>query len=289
MKLDVGSSWQRIFPFRRTPAAADPLPRHGARSGSPWRNPANPPLIVHCCYHKAGTHWMKGILKRLCEHYHLRWDRIEHSELFGAGPKTIQQALLGNHVLIDGHSRIDLADLPPYRGSHMIRDPRDMTISGYFYHLWSSEKWLHVPKARFGNKSYQELLNSVDQEQGLIQEIERFAGSFRQMIQWDYNNPNMFELRYEELLNDQGPIYRQLFQHYGLNDAAVERGLKIARRSSFEARAKRRVGTVQEKSVMRSGKPGQWKDYFTDAVKDRFKELAGEVLIELNYEENHDW
>ncbi len=291
MKLAVNNPLGKIFALRHMPSVtgSGDEPTKARSVKSPWASPDDRRLIVHCCYHKAGTHWMKGILKRICERYEMNWDRIEHSQLFGEGPKTIQQALLKNDVLIDGHSRIDLADLPPYRGSHMVRDPRDMTISGYFYHLWSSEKWLHVAKPKFEGRTYQELLNSLNQEDGLIQEIERFSGSFRKMIEWDYNNPDIFELRYEELLTDEGTIYRKLFQHYGFNSQAVERGLRIAKRSSFEARAKRQVGTVQEKSVMRSGKPGQWRDYFTDPVKNRFKELVGDVLIELGYEKNNDW
>ena len=288
MKLTANKPLEWVLSFRRS-APLDMPQRRQTNPKSPWPLPGDRKLIVHCCYHKAGTHWMKGILKRICERYEMSFDRIEHSDLFGDGPKNIPEALLKKDVLIDGHSRIDLARLPAYRGSHMIRDPRDMTISGYFYHLWAKEKWLHIPKSRFGGQTYQSLLNSVSQQDGLICEIDRFSGSFRKMIDWDYMNPNIFELRYEELLGDDGTIYRQLFRHYGFHEKAIDRGVRISRRSSFEARSRRKVGTVQEKSVMRSGKPGQWKDYFTDAVKNRFKEKVGDVLIELGYEKNNDW
>ena len=291
MKTVVSSPLNWIFSLGRTLGLKSPAGKkpNGVADRSPWPSPADRCLIVHCCYHKAGTHWMKGILKTICDHYNMSWDRIQHSTLFGDEKKTIAAELLDRDVLIDAHSRIDVNDLPPWRGSHMIRDPRDMTISGYFYHLWSREKWLHVPKPQLDNKTWQELLNSLDQEQGLIREVERFAPSFQQMAEWDYQNPDMMELRYEELLVDDGPIYRRLFRHYGFHDEAVDLGVRIARQSGFEARAKRQVGTVQEKSVMRSGKPGQWRDYFTDDVKNRFKELAGNVLITLGYENNNDW
>lgn len=259
------------------------------RSASLFADPENPPLLVHCCYHKAGTHWMKGILNRLCERHDMTLERIQHSDLFGEGYKSIRPELLEHDVLLDGHSRIDLSELPRFRGSHMIRDPRDMTVSGYFYHLWAREKWLHVAKPKFGNRTYQQQLNSLNREDGLIQEVERFAGSFRQMADWNYNHPDMFELRYETLLIDDGTLYRQLFSHYGFNEAGIRAGLRIAEKSRFEARAKRNVGKVQEGSVMRSGKPGQWQEHFTPRVRDRFKELAGDVLVRLGYESDHNW
>ena len=288
MRPAINQTLERFIPFLHLSHATRASQSEGL-SDTPWSQPKDRNLIVHCCYHKAGTHWMKGILKRIADQYELSWDRIEHSRLFGEESKTIKQSLLEKDILIDGHSRINLTDLPDYRGSHMVRDPRDMTISGYFYHLWAKEKWLHVPRSRYGEKTYQELLNSLNQEEGLGQEIERFAGSFQQMKNWDYDNPKIFELRYEQLLNDDGTIYRRLFEHYGFSPEAVDLGVTIANRSGFEARAKRKVGTVVEKAVMRSGKPGQWRDYFTQSLKKKFKEMAGDVLIELGYEKNNDW
>ena len=45
-----------------------------------------------------------------------------------------------------------------------------------------------------------------------------------------------------------------------------------------------------EKSpTFRSGQTGEWKKYFTDEHKHIFKEVAGDLLIRLGYEENNDW
>ena len=69
----------------------------------------------------------------------------------------------------------------------MVRDPRDMVISGYFYHKWTTERWVRMPGRMDGKDwgrsdwkgwTYHDILNSVDQEEGLAIEIHRAsAGS----------------------------------------------------------------------------------------------------------------
>jgi hypothetical protein len=41
--------------------------------------------------------------------------------------------------------------------------------------------------------------------------------------------------------------------------------------------------------TFRSGKTGGWKEYFTEEQKALFKEVAGDLLVRLGYEENNDW
>jgi hypothetical protein len=41
--------------------------------------------------------------------------------------------------------------------------------------------------------------------------------------------------------------------------------------------------------TFRSGKTGGWKSYFADGHKSLFKDVAGDVLIKLGYEENNNW
>jgi hypothetical protein len=41
--------------------------------------------------------------------------------------------------------------------------------------------------------------------------------------------------------------------------------------------------------TFRSGKTGGWKQHFTDEHKSLFKDVAGDLLVKLGYEENNDW
>jgi hypothetical protein len=272
----VGSEVYRAL--RGSPVSVPaPSPR---RSPLPFQEEASRLLLFHATHHKAGTHWLLRILQDVTERYGLRLARAEDPDLAsGTAPD----------VLLDYASQMDLESLPPFRGSHMIRDPRDMVVSGYFYHLWTHEAWVQVPEARYDGRTYQQYLNAVDRETGLLEEIERCAFTFGRMAAWRYDDPRFFEIRYEDLMGDSEALFRRLFTHYGFAPEAVEVALEIARRNSFERRAGRAPGQVQERSVLRSGRPGQWREHFTPGVKARFQEAYGDLLIQLGYERDAAW
>jgi len=237
-------------------------------------------LVVHCCYHKSGTHWLRRILKTVVKRFDLEFKQTKT-----CSPEFFEDG----QILFDPHSWIDVKHLPAYRGSHMIRDQRDIVVSAYFYHLWTDERWARKPRVKYGGISYHQLLNSLSIEQGLLAEINRSRRLFRRMKKWNYRNSNMLELRYEDVIRDEEYHFTRLFAHYGFHTAAVKRSVRIALRHGFEARSQRKLGEIQERSIMRSGEPGQWKKHFSDRVKKRFKKVAGGLLRSLQYEKNNDW
>ena len=77
-----------------------------------------------------------------------------------------------------------------YRASHLIRDPRDVVVSGYHYHRRTDETWVHEPSDRYGGLSYQAFLLGVDEHDGLMAEIDRCArSSVAEMDAWSYGQP----------------------------------------------------------------------------------------------------
>jgi hypothetical protein len=127
---------------------------------------------------------------RICEH---------RGTLFFSGRQRDAPASCA--VIFEDHSNFDLAALTvPFRGLHMIRDPRDVIISGAFYHRHAAEKWLHRRQWRFGLKSCQTAINACPtEEKALLFEMENAAGrTIRAILDWDYTNPCFFEVRYEE-------------------------------------------------------------------------------------------
>ena len=109
------------------------------------------------------------------------------------------------------------------------------------------------------------------------------------MVEWDYENPRFCEVKYEDMIKNEDEMFFKIFEHYGFRTDAIETCLKIVRQYSFENVAKRPIGQIKSKSHLRSGKPGEWKTYFTEQNKVYFKELAGDSLIKLGYEMNNDW
>lgn len=98
-----------------------------------------------------------------------------------------------------------------YRGFHMIRDPRDIVVSGYFSHRYSHptdpdfNPWLLDHRKR---------LEQLDQENGLVCEIEFCQTYFDRLAQWNYNNPKVYETRFERLTPlPRGRICKNIFFH----------------------------------------------------------------------------
>ena len=45
----------------------------------------------------------------------------------------------------------------------------------------------------------------------------------------------------------------------------------------------------QKSGTFRKGKPGDWREHFSEANKGRFKEIAGDLLVRLGYEDSDQW
>ena len=193
-------------------------------------------------------------------------------------------------VFVEYMSRLDFGKLPECVGSHMIRDPRDIIISGYFYHLWTKEEWALVPRSELGNISYQQYLNGMNKEEGLLAEMEGTSHEvLTEMAKWDYGNSQIYEIKYEEMILDEEKVFREMFKHYGFHEDAVNIAVGIADKFSFKNKSKRKFKLSKGKSHLRSGRAKQWESIFEDVHKQRFKELYGDLLIKLGYEENNDW
>jgi hypothetical protein len=206
---------------------------------------------------------------------------------FHAFSKETQVPMYG--IVFDPHSRIDAQELPHFRGSHMIRDPRDIVVSGYFYHLWAEERWIHRPQEKCSGRTYQEHLRRLDQEEGLLAEMGRCRSLFRRMRSWDYQNPHFYEIKYEDMTANEDRILAELFSSYGFHEKAVSTAVKLGRRCSFRALTRREIGQVRPGTVMRSGKVGQWREVFSTRVNQEFKRNTGDLLVHLGYETDDGW
>lgn len=246
---------------------------------SPFLNPDSKKLIVHCCYHKVGTAWFIRILSAVARYYGLKFQQCHQSYISR-----------DTDIFLEYGSQVQPSKLPYFLGSHMIRDPRDIVISAYFYHLWTKEEWANIPQSGLSGKTYKEYLNSFNQEAGLLAEMEGISKEIiESMTQWDYSNPYFFEIRYEDIIRDEETTFYQIFKHYGFHEEAIQICLSIASKFSFKNKSKRKLGQVKGKSHLRSGQPKQWASMFTDTHKKRFKELFGNVLIKLGYEVDNNW
>lgn len=91
-------------------------------------------------------------------------------------------------------------------------------------------------------------------------------------------------LRFEALLGARGG-YSEQAQLAELRKISEALSLDVSDEDLLEA-FKASFGTG---IVFSKGKAGTWKEHFTEEHKKRFKELLGDVLIELGYEQDYNW
>ena len=235
-----------------------------------------PHKILVGTHHKTGTVWLNNIFRTLCRFHSLTYFNGSQAEL----PKDYD-------VFIQDHTRFDLAALSDsYRGIHMVRDPRDVVLSGCFYHQKSQESWLHEPMDEYGGMTYQEKINtySTPDEQILFEMENSGRVTINEMLDWDYQNPNFMELKYEDLIEDtELAIFHQIFSFLGFPGSAIPSALAVSfNKSLFSGKAKASVH-------IRSGKAKQWEKRFTQQHKERFYELFGDGLIKMGYETDNSW
>jgi hypothetical protein len=100
---------------------------------------------------------------------------------------------------------------------------------------------------------------------------------------------NYTEVRYEGLLADAPAETARLLRF--LNADAGEGSVRhCVEEASFEkVSGGRRRGDEDPTSMVRKGVSGDWRGAFTERDRRIFKEEAGDLLVELGYEKNHDW
>lgn len=232
-------------------------------------------LIIHRTYHKCGTVWFKGLFRKIAQTF--GWKVYTNG---GFGGLPLDADMWFNPKSIKGYEAL----ARPYAGSHMIRDPRDVVVSGYFYHIWCQETWCNTPRQNYDGKSYQELLNSVPKEEGLLLEMSRCKHVFDAMVQWDYNDPHFINVKYEDVILDPETLFPKIFQHYGLSDEQTTIALELSRRVHFTNKSGRALGQEQSKSHLRSGLPGGWKNHFSPHLLSEFHRQYPTLLQDLGYQ-----
>jgi len=164
----------------------------------------------------------------------------------------------------------------------IYRDPRDMLVSQVFFATdMHEEHGMHdyynsLPD--FGER-LKVAITGIDRD-GLkmVSVRQRYEGVF----QWLGQN-NVMCIRFEDLINNRDSTLKSML------DEVEKTGYQIP--TPREKALSVLVDAIQPKKshTFRSGKTGGWKQQFTDEHKSLFKEVAGDLLVRLGYEENNDW
>jgi len=169
----------------------------------------------------------------------------------------------------------------------MIRDPRDIIISGVFYILKRDDHHLHdfFKKLSSLDEQIRFYIKGVDSSHSKIGiPLHNIRKSMDNYLAWENESFNIL-IKFEDLIGPHGggDFNRQLAQvskiNHHLNFKLPESSLvKIAQNTFFS------------KSVtFRKGTTGEWRNYLTKEHKKLFKDVSSDLLISLGYEANNDW
>jgi hypothetical protein len=200
------------------------------------------------------------------------------------------------HLAVDGKVPAHLAT-GSVRGIHVIRDPRDVVVSGAHYHANpdNREAWLREADRRFAGDSYGTAIRRLAPSDRLLFEMEHATPwTLRDIAEWNYRDRRFLTLKYEDLIVDVTLArFGKAFRFLGLRGRALEAALQFAwSKSLFSGQLGRgdQPDDVYFRTVhSRSGAPGQWRSEFTRHHGQRFVALFGDILVRLGYEANDDW
>lgn len=165
----------------------------------------------------------------------------------------------------------------------IFRDPRDTIVSHVFYatdmhkghamHQYYTEE-LHTMEERINAA-----ILGVDRPESPLTAIGK---KYEAYLPW-LDQKSVLSLRFEDLILNREASLNQIL------DFLAGRGFqtKISRGEAV----KHLTEAIQPKKsgTFRKGQPGNWREHFTPANIDLFKEHTGDLLVRLGYEKNQDW
>ena len=244
--------------------------------------------LVQCGYHKCLTNYFRKVMRRLWRSPFASVGEYQH--FYHRLDEFYRRCQFYPISSISGHA-IDLDRFEDVRVTRFIRDPRDLLISGYFYHKRAAESWCNlidpedrdweivngkVPEELPRGSSLSQFLNRASLEQGLLAELTFRQNHFDSMMTWSGEDRRVRLFRYEDIVGNEAEIYDQMFEFYGFSTANRFVGRFYARRY----RAAKRQANLKH---IRNASSGQWREYFTPEITRQFNQRYAELLDKLQY------
>jgi hypothetical protein len=163
----------------------------------------------------------------------------------------------------------------------IFRDPRDVVVSHVFYVTDMEARHVHhdyyTSLPDFDSRLKVSILGRPDSNV----EFSDVAARFAPYLGW-LDQPSVLKIHFEDLINDRATTLNRIIDHF-LARVPLQAPRQLILESLESSINPSRSPTF------RSGKTGEWKKHFTQEHKKIFKDVAGDLLVELGYEKDNDW
>jgi len=250
-------------------------------------------LICVATHHKAGTIWLKRVVMGMSAALDIPWIGIWGPRQMKKIPST-GRAFLCNWA---GYFSQPLWDSQETVFLHMIRDPRDVLLSGCTYHHTApvkGEGFLHEPRADLDGQTYQQHLNALTSphDKLLFEMQNKHADTMAEMRAWNYARPGNVELRYEEMMADEScDLFRDALRRLGFAEDEVAIGAEIFWKNSVFGGLKKKEaqkGRLRT-HITSNGQVARWKSELPRAVGQAYATQFNDDLIALGYAQDAGW
>lgn len=173
------------------------------------------------------------------------------------------------------------------------RDGRDVLVSQYYHSLFKNDKG-NERLVDLTRKKFQ-VTDFNDIELNLPKFIEyTYQQKVFPRFNWcdfveQWSDKPVVHAKYEDLRINTLSELRRIIKELTSMDLDIQDARQIVEQYSFEVMSGRKVGEEDKKSFLRKGLVGDWRNYFNQEAREVFDQYAGEALITLDYEKDHQW
>ncbi|HET8995753.1 MAG TPA: putative nucleotide-diphospho-sugar transferase, partial [Acetobacteraceae bacterium] len=262
--------------------------------------PRKRPQALVFSYHKSGTTLFDRVMRQVAEQFGLRLVQ-QYGMAYEIDPAA--------DIVLLPHSLLGFRLARDYRGIRLIRDPRDIWVSGYLYHRRTQEHWCtntdldprppityprvdfsmqHRPERwkrkwleRLNGKSYQQNLLDRDQAAGLEFELQGYTACTLEAMRAWRQDPAVLDIRLEELAGNFDATMRMVFQHFGFGPEECDAAVTLAAREDV---ARMDDAALAANTHIHSRTLSKWRTVLSPGQVRAFEQRHGDLVRSLGYD-----